>query len=75
MIESVEGPPSVTAEDVARMRARAAEIAAEPGHYATDQFNNPYIVPRLRDTFGREIWEQTGGRVTAFCHGVGTARR
>jgi cysteine synthase A len=22
---------------------------------------------------GREIWEQTGGRVAAFCHGVGTA--
>jgi len=73
VIESVEGPGRVTAEDVARMRARAAEIAAEPGHYATDQFNNPYIVPRLRDTFGREIWEQTGGRVTGFCHGVGTS--
>ena len=73
VIESVEGPGRVTAEDVARMRARAAEIAAEPGHYATDQFSNPYIVPRLRNTFGREIWEQTGGRVTAFCHGVGTS--
>jgi len=22
---------------------------------------------------GREIWEQTSGRVTGFCHGVGTA--
>jgi cysteine synthase len=73
LIPSVEGPGRVTAEDIGRMTARAGEIAAEPGHYATDQFRNPYIVPRLRDTLGAEIWEQTGGRVTAFCHGVGTA--
>jgi cysteine synthase A len=44
-----------------------------PGHYATDQFNNPYIIPDHRDRLGREIWEQSGGRVTGFCHGMGTA--
>ena len=55
------------------MVARAAELAAQPGHYATDQFNNPYIIPDHRDKLGREIWEQTDGRVTAFCHGMGTA--
>jgi cysteine synthase A len=22
---------------------------------------------------GREVWEQSGGRVTAFCHGIGTS--
>jgi cysteine synthase A len=55
------------------MVARAAELAAPPGHYATDQFNNPYIIPDHRDNLGREIWEQTGGRVTAFCQGMGTA--
>ena len=44
-----------------------------PGHYATDQFNNPYIIPDHRDRLGREIWEQTAGRVTAFCQGMGTA--
>ncbi len=38
---------------------RAAELAAQPGHYATDQFNNPYIIPDHRDRLGREIWEQT----------------
>jgi cysteine synthase A len=26
-----------------------------------------------RDHLAREIWEQTDGRVTAFCHGLGTA--
>ena len=55
------------------MVARAGELAAQPGHYATDQFNNPYIIPGHRDHLGREIWEQTEGRVTAFCHGIGTA--
>ena len=53
-------------------RARRASSRAAPGHYATDQFNNPYIVPGHRDQLGREIWEQSEGRVTAFCQGMGT---
>jgi cysteine synthase len=72
-IPSVEGRPKVTAADIDNMVARAAELAARPGHYATDQFNNPYIVPGHREQLGREIWEQTEGRVTAFCQGLGTA--
>ena len=73
LIPSVEGPPKVTPQDIQNMVDRAAELASEPGHYATDQFNNPYIIPAHRDRLGREIWEQTEGRVTAFCHGLGTA--
>jgi cysteine synthase A len=73
LIPSVEGPPKVTAQDIANMVARAAELAAQPGHYATDQFNNPYVIPDHRDRLGAEIWEQTAGRVTAFCQGLGTA--
>jgi len=73
VIPSVEGRPKVTAEDIENMVARAAELAAQPGHYATDQFNNPYIIPGHRDHLGGEIWEQTGRRVTAFCQGLGTA--
>jgi cysteine synthase A len=73
LIPSVEGPPKVTPQDIDNMVARAAELAASPGHYATDQFNNPYIIPHHRDHLGREIWEQTQGRVTAFCQGMGTA--
>jgi cysteine synthase A len=73
VIPSVEGPPKVTPKDIENMVARAAELAAQPGHYATDQFNNPYIVPDHRARLGAEIWTQTGGRVTAFCHGMGTA--
>jgi cysteine synthase len=73
LIPSVEGPPNVTPQDIDNMVARAAELAARPGHYATDQFNNPYIIPHHRDHLGREIWEQTQGQVTAFCQGMGTA--
>jgi cysteine synthase A len=71
-LPAVEGPGRVTAEDIRRMRERAAELAAEDGRYATDQFNNPYAVPGHREMLGREIWEDTEGRVTAFCHGLGT---
>ncbi|MFP5218381.1 MAG: PLP-dependent cysteine synthase family protein [Actinomycetes bacterium] len=73
VVPSVEGRPKVTSRDIDNMVARAAELASAPRHYATDQFNNPYIVPDHRDRLGREIWEQTDGRVTAFCHGMGTA--
>jgi cysteine synthase A len=73
VVPSVEGRPKVTAKDIENMVARAAELASAPGHYATDQFNNPYIIPDHRDRLGREIWDQTAGRVTAFCHGMGTA--
>ena len=73
LIPSVEGPPKVTPQDIDNMVARAAELAARPGHYATDQFNNPYIIPHHRDHLGREICEQTQGQVTAFCQGLGTA--
>ena len=73
VLPAVEERGRVTAQDIENMIQRAAELAAEPGAYATDQFNNPYAVAGMRDTLGREIWEQTDGRVTAFCHGVGTA--
>jgi cysteine synthase A len=73
VIPAVEGKGRVTAEDIHRMVARAGGLAAEPGHYATDQFNNPYIIPDHVQRLGREIWEQTDGRVSGFVHGFGTA--
>src|SRR4029453_10325133 len=73
VVKSVAGRPNVTPQDIENMVKRAGELAAEPGHYATAQFNNPYPVPDYRDSLGPEIWEQTRGRVTAFCHGLGTA--
>jgi cysteine synthase A len=73
VVKSVEGRPRVTPQDIRNMVERAAELAARPGHYATDQFNNPYPIEHHREHLGREVWEQTEGRVTAFCHGLGTA--
>jgi cysteine synthase A len=73
VVKSVAGRPNVTPEDIRNMVERAGELAEQPGHYATDQFNNPYPIAHHRDHLGSEIWEQTGGRVTAFCHGLGTA--
>jgi cysteine synthase A len=73
IVPSIEGRPKVTPQDIRNMVVRAAELAEKPGHYATDQFNNPYIIGDHRDNLGREIWEQTEGRVTAFCQGMGTA--
>jgi cysteine synthase A len=73
VIPGVEGPGRVTAQDIDNMVERAGELAREPGMYATDQFNNPYVIPGHREMLGREIWEQTSGRVTAFCHGIGTS--
>jgi cysteine synthase A len=73
IVKSVEGRPRVTPQDIHNMVERAAELADRPGHYATDQFNNPHPIAHYRDHLAREIWEQSRGRVTAFCHGVGTA--
>ena len=73
VIPAVEAKGRVTAEDIRLMTVRAAELAAQPGHYATDQFNNPYTIAGMRDSLGREIRQQTRGRVAAFVQGVGTA--
>ena len=73
LIPAVEERGRVTAQDIHNMVARAAELAQEPSAYATDQFNNPYVIPDHRAKLGREVWEQTGGGVAAFCHGIGTA--
>jgi cysteine synthase A len=73
VIPAVEAKGRPTAEDIRRMTVRAGELATRPRHYATDQFNSPYTIAGMRDSLGREILDQTGGRVTAFVQGVGTA--
>ena len=73
LLPAVEERGRVTSQDIHNMVERAAELAREPGTYATDQFNNPYVIPGHRDMLGREIWEQTEGKIAGFCHGIGTA--
>jgi cysteine synthase A len=73
VIPAVRAKGRVTSEDIRSMTVRAAELATQPGHYATDQFNNPHTIAGMRDSLGREVREQTGGRIDAFVQGVGTA--
>lgn len=54
-----------------RFREEIAKLAAEPDTYWTDQFHNDDALSGYRG-IGRELLEQTGGRVDAFCGAVGT---
>jgi len=54
------------------MIARAGEISAQPGNWWSDQLNNRDAVSGYH-ALGDEIWQQSGGRVDAFVHIVGTA--
>jgi len=73
LLPAVEERGRVTVQDIQNMIDRAAELAREPETYATDQFNNPYTIPGHSAVLGREIWEQTDGKVAAFVQGIGTA--
>ena len=54
------------------MIERARELASEPNTFWTDQLNNRDSVVGYH-ALAEEIWRQTGGRVDAFVHSVGTA--
>ena len=55
-----------------QMKRRAEELAKEPGTFYTDQFHNQDAV-RAYMGIGRELVEQAGNGLAAFCGGVGTA--
>jgi S-sulfo-L-cysteine synthase (O-acetyl-L-serine-dependent) len=58
--------------DGAQRRVREI-VASEPGkYYYPDQYNNPANWRAHYHTTAREIWQQTGGRVTHFVAGLGT---
>ena len=50
----------------------ARELSRQPGTCWTDQLNNHDSIAGYFG-LGEEIWDQTGGRVDAFVHSVGTA--
>jgi cysteine synthase A len=54
------------------MIERAREMSREPKTCWTDQLNNPDSIAGYH-ALGDEIWEQTGGKIDAFVHCVGTA--
>lgn len=62
----------VTPDLTPRMIAKAAEFAAEPGSYWTDQLNNSDALVGYRE-IGRELLDQMDRPIDAFCAMVGTA--
>jgi cysteine synthase len=73
-VELIPSPTGITPDLIPAMMKRAAEVAAETGAYATDQFNNTDMVDGYRK-LGEELLEQLAGTlpITAFCSYVGTA--
>lgn len=62
----------ITEDLIKRMIATSALISQRPGHWWSDQLSN-HDGARGYEPLGDEIWDQSGGRVDAFVHTVGTA--
>lgn len=62
----------ITEALIKRMIATADEVSQKPGHWWCDQLNNHDAITGYAP-LGEEIWRETGGRVDAFVHAVGTA--
>jgi cysteine synthase A len=73
-VELIPSPEGITPGLIPSMMRRAAEIAAQTGAFATDQFNNTDMVDGYR-RLGEELLGQLPGPppVSAFCGYVGTA--
>lgn len=65
-------PGKVSKEDLERVEERAQALTRALGAFRADQFHNESN-PRAHELgTGREIWEQTTGKVTHFVVAVGT---
>src|SRR6476646_3999428 len=73
-VELIPSPDGITPGLIPSMMRRAAEIAAQTGAFATDQFNNADMVDGYR-RLGEELLVQLPGSppIGAFCSYVGTA--
>src|SRR6266508_3763149 len=73
-VELIPSPGGITPGLIPAMMRRAAEIAAQTGAFATDQFNNTDMVDGYR-RLGEELLDQLPGPppISAFCSYVGTA--
>ena len=73
-VELIPSPDGITPELIPAMIRRAAEITAQTGAFATDQFNNTDMVDGYR-RLGEELLDQLPGPppISAFCSYVGTA--
>ena len=70
---AVEYTNPLEGSDGAIVAARALAAADLQRYFFGDQYNNPSNPRAHYETTGREIWQQTGGRVTHFVAGLGTS--
>lgn len=61
----------ITGDLIKEMIARAGRLSQLPGHWWCDQLSNHDAISGYAP-LGEEIWSQSGGRVDAFVHAVGT---
>ncbi len=65
-------PGQVSGQDLALVDRRAQELAHELGAFRADQFNNASNVRAHEEGTAREIIEDVGDRITAYCDFVGS---
>ena len=72
-VELIPSPDGITPGLIPSMMRRAAEIAAQTGAFATDQFNNTDMIDGYRK-LGEELLDQLPGPppLSAFCSYVGS---
>jgi cysteine synthase len=51
---------------------KAKELSEDKRYFYLDQFSNEYNVQSHYETTGKEIWEQTSGRITHLVVGIGS---
>jgi len=69
-IASTDG--KISKELINNMIAEAGKLSAQPNHWWAEQLNNHDAIAGYYP-MGEEIWHQTGGRIDAFVHTVGSA--
>jgi len=52
--------------------ALARRLGSKPGYYNLDQYGNPANVDAHAKWTTQQVWEQTEGKLTLFCAGLGT---
>lgn len=65
-------PGQVSGADLALVEAETQRITAARGAFRADQFRHPGNPAAHRTGTAPEIWEQSGGAVTAFCDFAGS---
>lgn len=74
LVEQLPGsqPGQVSGGDLELVERRAQQIVKERNAFRADQFKLPGSLHAHSLHTGREIWEQAGGQVGAFCDFAGT---